>query len=159
MSKLSFIITIIILIISAYTDLRYRKVLNIITFPSIVLGLVLFKFPFTGESLYRLLWMMIFFALGYFRMMGLGDLKLIMAVTALRGIEESSGMLLAGISLLLMYCFLKDRKNTVSMLKDTYSTIFYHTPVIKRSNKEYPLAAFLFLGYIITILARRCLFA
>lgn len=159
MTKLSFIITITILVISAYTDLRYRKVLNIITFPSMALGLFLCRFPFTGESLYRLLWMLIFFALGYFRMMGLGDLKLIMAVTALRGIEESSGMLLAGILLMLVYCFFTDQKNTLLMLKDTYSTIFYHTPIIKRSNKEYPLAAFLFLGYVATILARRCFFA
>lgn len=159
MSKLSFIITIVILVISAYTDLKYRKVLNIITFPSMMLGLILCKFPFTGESLYRLLWMLIFFALGYFRMMGFGDLKLIMAVTALRGIEESSGMLLTGILLLLIYCFFTDRKNTVLMLKDTYSTIFYHTPVLKRSDKEYPLAAFLAVGYAVTFLIRRCFFA
>lgn len=159
MDKLSFIITIIILAISAYTDLKYRKVLNVITFPSMALGLFLCKFPFTCESISRIVWMLIFFALGYFRMMGLGDLKLIMAVTALRGIEESSGMLLAGILLLFVYCFFTDRKNTVLMLKDTCSTIFYHTPVIKRSDKEYPLAAFLAVGYAVTFLIRRCLFA
>ena len=91
--------------------------------------------------------------------MGMGDLKLCMAVIALRGIEEASLMLLAGAIFMLLYCFWTDRPNTILMLKDTYSTIFYSTPVIKRLDKQYPFAVFLACGYIAAILIRWWVYA
>lgn len=155
----SVIFTIMILVVSAASDLLYRKVYNIVTFPSMLVGLLLSRFPFSANSYYRLLWMVIFFFLGQTRLMGMGDLKLCMAVIALRGIEEASLMLLAGAIFMLLYCFWTDRPNTILMLKDTYSTIFYSTPVIKRLDKQYPFAVFLACGYIAAILIRWWVYA
>ena len=96
---ITFLFTGGILIFSAITDLKYRKVYNFITFPSMLLGLILAGFPFAGESYYRLLWMVVLLIIGTFRVMGMGDLKLCMAIVALRGAEEAAGMVLVGIKL------------------------------------------------------------
>ena len=90
--------------------------------------------------------------------MGMGDLKLCMAITALRGIEEASLMLLWGSISLLVYCFITDRKNTLYMIKDTFNFFAYNTKIIKRSDKQYPFAVFLFIGYVIAVLTRSWLF-
>ena len=71
---ITFLFTVGLLIFSAITDLKYRKVYNFITFPSMLLGLILAGFPFAGESYYRLLWMVVLLIIGTFRVMGMGDL-------------------------------------------------------------------------------------
>lgn len=154
----SFIITVIILLIAVYTDVRYRKIPNIIVFPSMAIGLLLCGFPFRWESYYRLIWVFFFFFLGSFRLMGMGDLKLCMAITILRGIEESSLMLFFGSISLLVYCFITERNNTLLMLKDTYYFFAYNTKIIKRSDKQYPFAVFLSIGYVLAVLTRSWLF-
>lgn len=159
MQTISFIITLIILLISAITDYTSYRVYNIITFPSMLAGLLLCRFPFSASSCIRLAWMVVFFLIGQLHLMGMGDLKLCMAVIALRGIEEAAWMLLSGAILLFLYCFITDRSNTVLMLKDTCNTLFYHTPVIKRTDKKYPFAVFLALGYILTITIRWWVYA
>lgn len=146
--KISLLVTAVLLIVSAVTDAKEHKVLNALTFPSMAIGLILCGFPFTSECYARLFWMAVFFIFGSFRWMGLGDIKLIMAVTALRGVQESAGMFIMGTVILLCYCFLTDRENTIHMVEDTWHTLAYHTPVVKRSDKEYPFALFLALGYL-----------
>jgi prepilin peptidase CpaA len=42
-------VVLVIALISAYTDLRYRKILNLVTLPAMVLGLIL-QFSFFGFS-------------------------------------------------------------------------------------------------------------
>lgn len=157
MSRITLLLTLIMLLISSITDFKYRKVFNEITFSAMILGLLFNGFPLSACSYYRLLWMLIFFLMGSLGIMGMGDLKLCMAVIAMRGIEEASMMLLFGIFFLFLYCLFDDRKNTLFMIKDTYNTIFYHTPVIKRSDKKYPFAVFLSFGYIAGVLVRWCL--
>lgn len=156
MGRITLLLTLIMLLVSSITDYKYRKVFNEVTFSAMLLGLLLNGFPLSVNSYYKLLWMLVFFFIGSLGIMGMGDLKLCMAVIAMRGIEETSMMLLFGIFFLLLYCLLDDRKNTLLMIKDTYNTIFYHMPVIKRSDKKYPFAVFLSFGYIVRILMRWC---
>lgn len=156
---ITFLFTGGILIFSTITDLKYRKVYNFITFPSMLLGLILAGFPFAGESYYRLLWMVVLLIIGTFRVMGMGDLKLCMAIVALRGAEEAAGMVLVGILLLLTFSFITNKAATLRMLKDTYYTLFYKTGIIHRKRIEYPFAFFLALGYFLYMLIRWCFHA
>lgn len=96
---------------------------------------------------------------GFPTVMGMGDLKLCMAIVALRGAEEATGMVLVGILLLLTFSFITNKAATLRMLKDTYYTLFYKTGIIHRKRIEYPFAFFLAIGYFLYMLIRWCFHA
>lgn len=84
------VILAIILIISAFTDLRYHKVYNFITVPGMILGLGLngITYGWTGlanSAIGLLFGFVILFIVFIFGGMGGGDVKLMGAVGALMG--------------------------------------------------------------------------
>ena len=146
-NQISLMLTLTVLLISACTDVRDRKVPNEVTFAGMATGLILAAAVSPKEAGIRFLCLIFLFFFGMLRLMGMGDLKLCMAVTALRGPEEASLTLLFGAFMLLVYCLFTDAKNTVLMMKDTVALFTTGTPIPKRSDRLYPLAAFLALGY------------
>jgi prepilin peptidase CpaA len=83
-------IVLIIALISGYTDLRYRKIFNLVTLPAMGLGLILqvVFFGFSGllSALLGFLIGFVFFFLFYiFGGMGAGDVKLMGALGILFG--------------------------------------------------------------------------
>ncbi|WP_270181367.1 A24 family peptidase [Alkalihalobacillus sp. CinArs1] len=86
-----FSILVVTLLLSFYTDIRSRKILNIVTFPAMLIGLVyhtvtqgLDGFLFSGAGLLvGLLLLFIPYLLGG---MGAGDVKLLGAIGALTGV-------------------------------------------------------------------------
>lgn len=145
--ELSFMLVLTILLISACTDMSDRRVPNAVTFGGMATGLILVALNSPKEAGIRFLCLIFLFFFGTLRLMGMGDLKLCMAVTALRGMQEGSLTLLFGALLMIVYCLLTDSKNTALTLKDT--VVFFTTgnPIPKRSDRLYPFAAFLALGY------------
>jgi prepilin peptidase CpaA len=85
-------ILIIVLVFSAFSDILYKKIFNFITFPAIVLGLIL-NLVFNswnglGLSILGLFVGLIIFILLYITGgMGAGDLKLMGAIGALKGVS------------------------------------------------------------------------
>ena len=156
-NKITLIFTIIILLISFITDIKTRKIYNIITFPSIITGLIISAVFHDGLLLYRIIWLFAFYFIGTLGMMGMGDLKLIMSIIALRGIGEAAYSLLFGSLLLLIYCLITNHKVMIETLKDTLHYIVLHTPMPKRSDTKYPLASFIALGYGVYWLLIICL--
>lgn len=144
------------LLVSCYTDVKYRKVFNKITFPCMVLGLMLAGFPTTIESYARIGWLFVFFILGSTGLMGMGDLKLSMAILCLRGIEETFQMLITGIFLNLLFCFITDPRTTIAAIKSVLDMFLFRTKLIRYSKKDYPFAVSLTIGYFVTIVIRRC---
>ena len=146
---ITFGITVLILIISAITDIKTKKILNIITFPSMLLGIllmVIFKqYSFIGI---RLIWMSVFFLLGTTGMVGLGDIKLLMAMTSLRGIEETSMALLLGAVFLAIYCFITETSMMKQIIRETFHYFTLKTEIVRISEKKYPFAVFVFAGYL-----------
>lgn len=138
--------------VAAVTDVLYLTVPNLITFPVMIAGLLLCGFPVTRESYIRLAWMFVFFVIGYFRIMGMGDLKLCMAVISLRGIGETWRMLLAAAVLMLLFCIVTDTHDTIINLKLTVKSFIYNTKFKCFSAALYPFAMFLALGYTINII-------
>ncbi len=83
-------IALIIALISAYTDLRYRKILNWVTLPAIPLGLILQGLFFGWSGLIDAGWGFLigfgfFFVFYLFGGMGAGDVKLMGALGVLLG--------------------------------------------------------------------------
>ena len=146
---ISFVLVLSVLCICALTDIKDRKVYNIVTFPAMVAGIIL-SFVYGGiwNTAYTLFFMLIFFFLGTLRLMGMGDIKLLMAVAAIRGGRESTLMFLYGAIFMLIYCTVTTPAEACRALKNTYYFYIYGTPIVKNSKREYPFAAFLLLGYI-----------
>lgn len=151
---LTFFITVFLLLTASACDIKDRIIPNVLTLPMIPIGLFLSGFPLTWESIERFVWVIVFFLIGYIRIMGMGDLKLIMAVICLRGIQETSAMFFVGTLLLFVYCLATETETTIRSFKDLYYMFFYHTGMIQRSSKKYPFAAFLAVGYFLVVLVR-----
>jgi prepilin peptidase CpaA len=110
-------IVLIIALISGYTDLRYRKIFNVITLPAMVLGFIL-QFSFFGFS--GLLSALIGFLIGFgffflfylFGGMGAGDVKLMGALGILLGKTDIiyviifTGLFGLGVVLILFFPYL-----------------------------------------------------
>lgn len=147
MTDYSLIFVTIVLSVAATTDLLSLKVPNKLTFPAMLIGLLLCGFPFSKESYIRLLWCVLFFFIGYFRIMGMGDLKLCMAVLCIRGIDETWKMMLFGACTMFIYCMFAEPEQTKLYVRSFFRSFLCHTKFIWRSDTVYPFALFLALGY------------
>ena len=124
---------------AAKTDIQKRKIPNIISFPAIIAGLVI-----TG--IYGCI--IIFFFIGMLNIIGLGDIKLLMALTAIGGYSMALYSFAIAIFSLFVY----------AMITDPISIYFYIEKLKQRlrlrrfpvdKNKKYPFAPFLLLGVLL----------
>lgn len=153
--KLSVLITITILAIASYTDLKYRRVPNWLTFPGMITGILLCGIFERGDLTSRLIWLIAFFFIGMLAIMGMGDLKLMMAIIALRGIMTASITLLAGSLLLLFYCIITEGIDKVwSGFKIAITCLRLNNINRELEGKKYPFAVFISMGYICTFILR-----
>lgn len=139
--------TCFLLIVSSLCDFTMRKIPNIVTFPFMILGLYWVDFPFSKESYIRIMGCICLFCFGSLRLMGLGDLKLIMAVLCMRGIQESMMMTVTGILFLFIYILFEDYTEVIHTYKNLYQSFLYGIPVRVQSKKTYPFAVFLCMAY------------
>lgn len=148
-AEVSLIFTYILLGLASYYDLKIRRIPNKLTFFCMILGLMFSKFPYTEESHIRVIGCIVLFLLGSFRLMGLGDIKLCMAVMCLRGIQETVWMMAGGIVLLFLYCIWKEPKGIKSSFEGIYQFFRYRIPIQIRSQETYPFAVFLGIAYTV----------
>ena len=79
------VIALVLLSAVCVTDVKHRRAPNIITFPAIAAGMFLCILTPEKDALMRFAGLLIWFALGSLRLMGMGDLKVIMALNTLFG--------------------------------------------------------------------------
>ncbi|MBD8069122.1 prepilin peptidase [Bacillus sp. PS06] len=119
-------ILVIALVISFFTDVKQRKILNIVTLPAILIGIIsnTVTSGFHG-LLFSLLGVLTGFALLFIPYvlngMAAGDLKLVMAIGALKGSAFVFGSFLyialfGGIIALIILLFQKDFMNTLKRM-------------------------------------------
>ena len=98
--------------IGAYTDCRWQRVPNLLTFPAMGAG-ILCSFCMGWEiGAARIVLLLAFFVLGMFNLMGMGDLKLLMAIGALSGVTCTLITFAISEILLLLHQWILDRKKT-----------------------------------------------
>ena len=78
--------------------------------------------------------------------MGMGDLKLLIAVCAIWGFRTSLFSLLFGCLFLAAYSTVMDPKEMKEAVINVGNFLFYHTPVPTKDRKAYPFAVFLSAG-------------
>lgn len=151
-NQIQLLITMTILIIAAINDYLYFKVPNYITFPSIIIGLVLSFYISPTTCLLRIMCIVILFFAGMLNFIGMGDLKLIMAILALNGLYYTAVVVLIGALCLMIYCLVTDYKSMILSLKNTVRFFTLQTPIIPINDEKYPFAFFMALGYPIAFL-------
>lgn len=155
------IILFIFLIASSYTDIKYRKVYNFITFPTVILGLgfnfFYLGFPGLKDSIAGFaagfLFLFIFYLLGG---IGAGDVKFMAAIGTLKGFDfvvtgGFYGAIFGGIAAIIV---LFAKKNLLSTLKKLFfallSLLTFRTPEPLKFDKTksvyLPYTVFLSLG-------------
>ena len=147
MENLTLCLVIILLIAGAAMDLQYFRVPNILTFPAMAAGLFLCGLQHQGAVMERLLWFVIFFMFGMTGIMGMGDLKLCMAVLSIRGLKETGVMMLGATVFMSIYCIFSNRKDAEAGLKESVCAILHGVRPSSVTGYEYPFAFFLAMGY------------
>ncbi len=159
------IILSIICLIALFTDLKYRKIFNWLTFPGMVLGIV---WNCSQQSLLPgliysikglVLGICIFYIPFSFGGFGAGDLKLLGVLGSFLGFKR---ILYVGLfsaaaggvfALLLMVLRPQIIKTTWTYLKGFFLAVVYQTPLPKPSKKDYKQRALPYSIAIVTGLA------
>jgi Flp pilus assembly protein protease CpaA len=138
----------ITLILATIWDIRYRRIPNAVTLPAILFGLVLtavFQINTMPLTVIILILLFLFGALG---MMGQGDIKLIMALIAISGLNIA--LISTGIAALLVVAvqfmlypdeFFKDVK---IVLKSIFIMNFKN---IDKNGRSVPFAPYILIGF------------
>ncbi|WP_253701314.1 prepilin peptidase [Bacillus sp. FJAT-29814] len=161
------IILVTILLISLYTDVKKRKILNIVTLPSILLGFVIHiisngldGFLFSGKGFLTGLGLLIIpYLLGG---MGAGDVKLMAAIGALAGTSFVfySFIYTALIGGLISLVLIIKQKGFLNSLKSfLYAVVFFRSNVgsiflakNKHSSISFPYGVAIVLGTFCSLL-------
>lgn len=141
-----------LLLISSYTDLTRRKVYNKVTYPAMLAGLILCSVTSMRHLPGRIVSLAVWFFMGALHLMGMGDLKLLMAVCAIWGFRTSLYALLSGCLFLAAFSAVMDPREMKEAVINVGNFLFYHTPVPTKGRKTYPFAVFLSAGTMAVLL-------
>lgn len=134
------------LVTAAVTDVSNRRIPNFLTLPSIVLGL--FLNAFQPSFLHLLLTIVVLFLVGILGVLGGGDIKLLMSVTAFMGVMPmlwSVGIASVSIILLELICH---PKQTILSVRTGLSW-FAGKGKSKEQGRRVPFAPYLLFGFAV----------
>ena len=132
----------ILLCIVTITDIKDKKIPNVIVFPGMAAGLFL-SFTDAKSTLWRLAGMGVIFFIGMLGAAGLGDIKLWMMIVAFIGFPNSLWCIGIAAMLMLIYGLIFKRKDTLKELKNKQE---------EKKQNIYPFAPFILISTI-------CIFA
>lgn len=134
------------LVTAAVTDVSNRRIPNLLTLPAIVLGLFLNLFQPTFFHL--LLAIAVLFLVGMLGVLGGGDLKLLMSVTAFMGVMPMLWSVgIASVSILLLE-LIRYPKQTVHAVK-TGLGVLIGKGKPKEQGRRVPFAPYLLFGFTV----------
>jgi len=157
---------ILTLVISAYTDLRERKIFNVVTFPAMLIGLIL-NFIISGwdgllNSLLALgIGFVVFFIFYIFGGMGGGDVKLMGAIGAIKGfpfiidamfLSIFCGGIMALIVIVWKGVLWKSLKHIFRTIITTLIPTFKTEPLKKEDSYKIPYGFCIALGTFIALI-------
>lgn len=138
---ISISITIIMLVIAAIIDRKTRRVPNWLTFPCITVGIVTSFFSGLNCGVTAIISLIVLFILGMTGFVGIGDLKLIMAVTTLQG-PIAGFITLVIAACILVYTHVIKQKYPVNMRRLINKDLACE-------GVKIPFAQYILLGYMI----------
>ncbi|MDO9513860.1 MAG: A24 family peptidase [Elusimicrobiota bacterium] len=148
--------------VSSFTDLKYRKVYNVVTLPAVVLGIgfnfLYFGLPGLKNSIFGFLAgfliLFIFFVWGG---VGPGDVKFLAGAGALAGLETLVmgalyGAIIAGVYVVFFIIVKKDFKKTLDRLGGFFRAVYLRQPPdmnLTGGGVKHPYALFLSIGLLL----------
>lgn len=139
----------ITLLVAACYDIRTFRIPNALTFPVMAAGLAASLVLSPTLFFSRALSIVILFFFGMTGLMGMGDLKLCMAITALCGFFEMLYMVLAACVAMLVYCIMEDPKRAAADIGATFQRLRFRLKV-DDTGARYPFSFFLLIGFVIS---------
>lgn len=134
------------LVIAAVTDISNRRIPNLLTLPAIAFGLILNLFQATFFHL--LLAIVMLFLVGMFGILGGGDIKLLMAVTAFMGVMPMLWSVgIASVSILLLE-LIRYPKQTVLAVKAGLGVLIGKGKPSEQGRRV-PFAPYLLFGFAV----------
>ena len=156
MEQIMILITIIILFLAGLFDVKKRIIPNLITFPAIAVGLLLTGIGVSANAaLIRSAAILILFFLSMLHFLGMGDIKLLMAVIALQGIKTAIFILVLGSFLNIIVWIIRRRKSVFSIMKHTLFSLLHGQSVIAFSKNKAPFAPYACVAYITLIILNK----
>ena len=149
------LVALTVLILAAIWDVKNRRIPNAVTLPAILLGLILTAaFDLKAIPLTFIALILLFF-FGALNLMGQGDVKLIMTLTAICSL--SVALLSTGIAAILLVAIqlLLHPNETVRNIKNSFGVLF--TMDFKRidnKGRSVPFAPYILAGFVCLTLCR-----
>jgi len=138
-----------VLTLSAIWDIRQRRIPNIVTFPAITAGVILTAVWRMASLPVTVIALILLFIFGTLRLMGQGDVKLIMALTALCG--PAAALISAGIAAIFIVFIqlLRRPKETAAEAKTAIVALTsLNFGLINRNGRSIPFAPYILAGFI-----------
>lgn len=146
-----------VLVFCAYTDIKERKIKNCIVFPLMLTGIVYNGIQNGWQGIFFALYGMMIALPLLFMAFGMGDVKLLMGIGAIKGIVFSLDVLFFAIIFSILMGVVISPKKAIKIIQNIYiifRNIFYFRDFSKLSQNKgllMPFAPFVLLGYIFAI--------
>lgn len=157
---LSYIATLIIVLIAAVFDCKTKKIPNWLILAGLITGIlmnIVYKATLT-DIFVKIAVMVVILIFGSFRLLGMGDIKLWLVMTLLIGGIYSSVIICSGSILLIIYAIIKDKgeafRTVFISAYDTVSNKRINKDIKEISSKGYPLAVFLIIPTVVITIVK-----
>ena len=140
--------TLLVLTIASVWDIRFRRIPNAVTLPAIIVGGLMTVVWYNNTILVTLIALVVLFFLGSIHLMGQGDIKLIMAITAICGVSValiSTG--LAAIFIIIVQLVLHFNETVSDMKISLQALLKNNLKKIDQDGRSVPFAPYILAGY------------
>lgn len=148
MLYIEFLILLSFLVPASIIDCKTKHIPNAISFSFMAIGLI-WNIVFDIDNLiFNAIAFLLIFIFGYFRFMGLGDIKMLMGIALFSGWQYALCSLILGSVLLLFYSLVFHFAHLKSAVRGFINALKYKHLYLLRTGKSFPFMIFISIGCI-----------
>ena len=141
---------IIVLLIAAICDIKYKKIPNWLICIGLTIGLIS---PWTMCSYKEKIFsIVLIFFVGMWKLMGMGDIKLWTVMAMYIGLIKSCYVMGVAAFLLIFHQLIKNRRETIQVLSLTAKEVFFTKKMHFFEQESYPFSPYICTGFSVLLL-------